>query len=131
MIAYMIQNKQSIERLLKSRPQRNKERINELSTLLIEKNILIQLANSDVKEFLFKWQLVHDEANKKLKTLDSAINDVQNWERRLLELQEWVNYMDKYWSTRIDQDIFADDVPDDFLVSVFVVSIIFYYFTNL
>lgn len=70
-----------------------------------------------MKEFLFKWQLVHDEANKKLKTLDSAINDVQNWERRLLELQEWVNYMDKYLSTRIDQDIFADDVPDDFLVS--------------
>lgn len=113
--------------MLKSRPQRNKERINELSTLLIEKNILIQLANSDVKEFLFKWQLVHDESNKKLKTLDSAINDVQNWERRLLELQEWVNYMDKYLSTRIDQDIFADDVPDDFLVSFCVYYLLLSY----
>lgn len=104
--------------MLKSRPHRNKERINELSALLIEKNILIQLANSDVKEFLFKWQLVHDEATRKLKSLDSAITDVQAWERRLIELQEWVVYMDKYLSTRIDQDIFADDVPDDFLVRI-------------
>jgi dystrophin len=64
---------------------------------------------------LFRWQIVHDEANKKLQTLDNAINDVQNWERRLLELQDWIIYMDKYLSTRIDQDIFADDVPDDFV----------------
>ena len=87
------------------------------SAFIIEKSILIQLANSDTKEFLFRWQLIHDEAAKKLQSLDSAINDVQNWERRLLELQEWINYMDKYLSTRIDQDIFADDVPDDFTVN--------------
>jgi hypothetical protein len=102
---------------MKSHSQQPKERINELSGLLIEKSILIQLANSDTKEFLFRWQLIHDEAAKKLQSLDSAINDVQNWERRLLELQEWINYMDKYLSTRIDQDIFADDVPDDFTVN--------------
>lgn len=105
----------SIERMLKSHSHRNKDRINELSTLLIEKNILIQLANSDVKEFAFKWQLMHDEVGKRLRTLDAAANDVQSWERRLLELQDWVTYMDKYLSTRIDQDIFADDVPDDFM----------------
>ena len=78
-----------------------------MSTLLIEKNILIQLANSDTKEFFFRWQLVHDDANRKLQSLDNAINDVQNWERRLLELQDWIIYMDKYLSTRIDQDIFV------------------------
>ncbi len=104
----------SIERFIKSHSQQSKERISELSSLLIEKSILIQLANSETKEFLFRWQLIHDEAAKKLQSLDSAINDVQNWEKRLLELQEWINYMDKYLSTRIDQDIFADDVPDDF-----------------
>jgi hypothetical protein len=43
---------------------------------------------------------------------------VQNWERRLLSLQDWINYMDKYLSTRIDQDIFADDVPEDFSVNI-------------
>jgi hypothetical protein len=83
---------------------------------LIENQILIPLANSDTKEFLFRWQLIHDEANKKLQSLNSAIGDVQNWERRLIELKEWINYMDKYLSTRIDQDIFADDVPEDFAV---------------
>ena len=105
----------SIERLLKSHSHQPKERINDLSSLLVEKNVLIQLANSDAKEFTFRWQLIHDEANKKLQSLDNAINDVQNWERRLLELQDWIIYMDKYLSTRIDQDIFADDVPDDFV----------------
>jgi dystrophin len=104
----------SIERLVKSRPHQAKERINDISTALIEHNILIQLANSDTKEFLFKWQRVHDEAHKKMQQLDQAINDVQNWEKRLIQLQEWMVYMDKYLSTRIEQDIFADDVPDDF-----------------
>lgn len=104
----------SLERFLKAHTHQTKERIGELSAQLVEKNILIQLANSDVKEFLFKWHLIHEEASRKLQTLDSAINDVQNWERRLIELQDWCLYMDKYLSTRIDQDIFADDVPDDF-----------------
>ena len=81
--------------------------------------MLIQLANSDTKEFLFRWQLVHDEANKKLQLLNTAIGDVQNWERRLIELQEWVIYMEKYLTTRIEQDIFADDVPEDFAVRFF------------
>ena len=107
----------TIERLIKSHSHQPKDRIGDLSALLIEKSVLIQLANSDTKEFMFRWQMVHDEANKKLQSLDSAINDVQNWERRLLELQDWIIYMDKYLSTRIDQDIFADDVPEDFVVS--------------
>ncbi len=81
--------------------------------------MLIQLANSDTKEFLFHWQFIHDEANKKLQSLNSAIGDVQNWERRLIELQDWINYMDKYITTRIDQDIYADDVSDDFTVKIF------------
>lgn len=112
----------TIERFLKSHPHHNKERINELSTLLIEKNVIIQLANSDVKEFFFKWQFVHDEANKKLNTLKNAISDVESWEKRLIELQNRVNYMDRYLSTRIDSDIFADDVPDDFLVIYFLTN---------
>ena len=78
--------------------------------------MLIQLANSDTKEYLFRWKLIHDEASKKLQLLNMAIGDVQNWERRLIELQEWINYMEKYLTTRIEQDIFADDVPEDFVV---------------
>lgn len=73
------------------------------------------MANSDTKEFLFRWQLIHEDAFKKLQSLDTAINDVQNWEKRSFELQDWLIYMDKYLSTRLDQDIFSDDVPEDFL----------------
>ena len=103
----------SLERFLKAHTHQTKERINELSALLIEKNILIQLANSDVKEFLFKWHLIHEDASRKLQSLDKAINEVQNWEHCLLELQEWVSYMEKYLSTRLDQDLFASDIGDD------------------
>lgn len=109
----------SIETFIKSHSPHSKDRINELSVLLIEKQILIQLANSDTKEFIFRWQLIHDEACRKCQSLDMAINDVQNWERRLLELKDWITYMDKYLTTRIDQDIFSDDVPDDFTVNIF------------
>jgi dystrophin len=105
---------QNIETFIKSHSAQSKERINELSRTLIEKKILIQLANSDTKEFQFRWQLLLDDAQRKLQSLDAAINDVQSWEKRLLELQEWVTYMDKYLFTRIEQDIFADDVPEDF-----------------
>jgi len=104
----------NIETFIKSHSSQSRERIGEVSHLLIEKKILIQLANSDTKEFQFRWQLLLDDAQRKLQSLDSAINDVQSWEKRLLELQEWVTYMDKYLFTRIEQDIFADDVPEDF-----------------
>jgi dystrophin len=104
----------SLERFLKAHTHQSKERISELSALLLDKQVLVQLANSDVKEFLFKWHLIHEEASRKLQALDAAIADVQGWEKRLLELQDWVGYMDKYLSARLDQDIFADDVPEDF-----------------
>lgn len=104
----------SIETFIKSHSAQSKERIGELSSALIGRQVMIMLANSDTKEFLYRWQLLHEDAARKMQALDAAINDVQNWERRLLELKEWVNYMDKYLTTRIDQDIFADDVPEDF-----------------
>ncbi len=105
---------------MKAHTHETKERINELSNLLIENNILIQLANSDVKEFSFKWHLIHEEAARKLQSLDAALNDVQNWDRKVNELNEWISYMDKYLSTRIEQEIFADDVPDDFNVIIWL-----------
>ena len=104
----------NIETFIKSHSSQSKDRINELSSMLIDNQILIMLANSDTKEFLYRWQLLHDDASSKCQSLDAAINDVQNWEKRLLELKDWVGYMDKYLTTRIDQDIFADDVPEDF-----------------
>ncbi len=60
-----------------------------------------------------RWQRIVDEANRKMLALESAITDIQSWDKRLFEFKEWNNYMDKYLGSRIDKDIFADDVPDD------------------
>ena len=91
-----------------------KERICELSKALIERQVLIMLANSDTKEFLYRWQLLHEDAARKLQSLDAAISDAQDWERRLRDLGDWAAYMDQYLAARLHQDIFAGDVPDDF-----------------
>lgn len=71
------------------------------------------MVSRDSKEYLLRLQRINEDANKKLANLDNAINDVQNWEKRLCELKDWLAYIDKYLTTRIEKDIFADDVPDD------------------
>ena len=40
-----------------------------------------------------------EDANKKIQNLDHAINDVQNCEKKLFELKDWIAYMDKYLLT--------------------------------
>ena len=105
-----------IEEFIRSHSHHSKDRINELSAILIENQVLIQLANSDTKEFLIRWNVLHENAAKKIEALYSSISDAQSWEKKLLELESWIDYMDKYLTTRISKDIFADDVPDDFAV---------------
>ena len=99
--------------MLKSHSSQQKERIVDICNKLTEKHVLIPLVNNEARDYQIRIQRVYEDANKKLQNLDHAINDVQNWEKKLFELKEWIAYMDKYLSARIDQDIFADDVPED------------------
>ncbi len=102
-----------MESLIKNHSPHAKDRTNVLSHQLIEKRVFISLVNRDIKEFQLRWQHIVDEANKKIRLLDSALADIQGWEKRLSEFKEWNNYMEKYMTSRVDKDIFADDVPDD------------------
>ena len=102
-----------MERLLKSHSTQYKERIIDISNQLTEKNIIIPLVSNEARDYQIRIQRTFEEANRKLQSLDHAINDVQNWEKQLFDLKEWIVYMDKYLTTRVNQDIFADDVPDD------------------
>ncbi|CAF0734079.1 unnamed protein product [Brachionus calyciflorus] len=104
----------NLENQFKYHKTDTKERIGQLSNLLVESNILIQLNNSDVKEYIFKYQLVYDEAQKRIKNLEESLYELQTWEKKFAELQDWIGYMDKYLSARVDNDIYADDVPQDF-----------------
>jgi hypothetical protein len=103
----------TLERILKAHSSQYKERIIEICTLLTEKRVLIPLISHEARDYQVRVQRVVEDANNKIQNLDNAINDVQNWEKRLYELKEWIVYMDKYLVTRVDQDIFADDVPED------------------
>ena len=92
----------------------SKERIGQLSNLLVESNILIQLNNSDVKEYVFKYHLINEEFQKNIKNLENQLNEIEKWDKNYAELQEWIEYMDKYLVARVSKDIYADDVPADF-----------------
>ncbi|RMZ94153.1 dystrophin-like isoform X1, partial [Brachionus plicatilis] len=104
----------SLENQFKYHSSDSKERIGKLSNLLVESNILIQLNNSDVKEYIFKYHLVNEEVQKKIKSLEYQLNEVEKWDKNYSEVQEWIEYMDKYLAARISKDIYADDVPADF-----------------
>ena len=99
--------------MLKSHSSQFKERIIDICNKLTEKRVLIPLVNNEARDYQIRIQRVCEDANKKIQSLDHAINDVQNWEKKLFEFKDWIAYMDKYLSTRIGQDIFADDVPED------------------
>lgn len=103
-----------MENQFKYHPGDSKERIAQLSNLLVESNILIQLNNSDVKEYIFKYHLLNEEVQKKTKNLESQLNEIEKWDKIFSEVQEWIEYMDKYLTARISKDIYADDVPADF-----------------
>lgn len=104
----------NLERLIKTHSHVAKDRIAQLSSQLTEKRILIPLVSQDTKEFSLRWARLHQEAEDKLNSLTNALNDIQNWERNLHELQEWIVYTDRYIQSRLDQEIFADCDSDDF-----------------
>ena len=115
----------NLERFVKTHKSQEKERICELANTLKQNNILIELSNTDTKEFAYKWKVVNEEADKSLLMLEKLIDSYQTLDRQFLALKEWIAYTDKFLTARIEQDVFAEDVPDDFAVCNLLLLLLF------
>lgn len=57
------------------------------------------------------------QAKDKESLMEMSITEAQQTEQKVLEFQDWLTHIDILIQSRLDADLLANDVPDEFQVS--------------
>ncbi|CAF3539694.1 unnamed protein product [Rotaria sordida] len=103
----------SLERFLKAHSRSNYEKIFEVSDRLQTIKVSIPTINSQINQFRMRWDQLHDDVAKKVHTLNSQISDFQQLRHQITAMFEWINHTDALLSSRLKDDVYANDVPSE------------------
>jgi dystrophin len=56
------------------------------------------------------------QAREKISELEQSIQRAQTIERQMLEMSQWMQEMSQHLQTRLDADLLAGDVPQEYEV---------------
>uniref|UniRef100_A0A0N4ZFM9 Dystrophin n=1 Tax=Parastrongyloides trichosuri TaxID=131310 RepID=A0A0N4ZFM9_PARTI len=101
------------------------EFLDELEHLLdkiqkVSKNLdaVIPLENcglkNDIEKFIVHREAIVASANRRINTLQSAVNSCDKYESDLCKFQNWCNNVGHILSKRVSEDVYASDVPHEY-----------------
>ncbi|CAF1402030.1 unnamed protein product [Adineta steineri] len=103
----------TLERFVKTHSKTNYEKMFEISDRLQATKVSIPATNSQLNQFRIRWEQLHDDAFKKLHTLNSQISDYQHMGHQITAMFEWMKHTDNTLNARLKDDVYADDVPGE------------------
>ncbi|CAF0755155.1 unnamed protein product, partial [Didymodactylos carnosus] len=101
----------TLEHFVKNHTRVNYEKIIEIFERLQATKVSIPAMGSQINQFKIRWVQLHEDANKKLYSLNQAITDYQYMGHQITEMREWLRHTDATINSRLDDNVFADDVP--------------------
>lgn len=107
-----------IENFLDNHPEGRLERIKELAKSLTEKNILISSWLADAQRLEARWDGLSQRARKRTTLLETSIAEAQEWEYKLIAVQDWLTDRDIVLSSHLEHELTVDDLPDESQVRV-------------
>ncbi|CAF1590315.1 unnamed protein product, partial [Adineta ricciae] len=103
----------NLERFIKSHSRINYERIIEISDRLQVMKITLPSINSQINQFSIRWEQLHEDAIKRIHSLNSQVSDHQQLGQQIAAMFEWIRHTDHILNTRLKEDVYADDVPGE------------------
>ncbi|XP_064473113.1 dystrophin-like isoform X2 [Ornithodoros turicata] len=107
------ENLDDLENFLRHHPGDRISRIQELSEELIEKDVLPGLVARESEAVLKRWKELTRKGSERQHVLENSIVQAQKCERQILTVQSWIGQMDAALQSRLDNDISAQDVPEE------------------
>ncbi|XP_025099293.1 dystrophin-like isoform X3 [Pomacea canaliculata] len=103
-----------VETLLQEHSSENKHRIQELAGELTSNSVMTDLVHKELEDFLRKFDILESEARAKITRLEQSIQCAQRIERQVLEMSQWMAEVSQHLQSRLDADLLASDVPQEY-----------------
>ncbi|XP_076466610.1 dystrophin-like isoform X3 [Babylonia areolata] len=103
-----------METLLQEHDQDSKQRVQELAGELIANSVMAQTVQQEVDDYLHKLDTLEVEAKSKISRLEVSIQRAQTVERQMLEMSQWMGDMGQHLQSRLDADLLAGDLPQEY-----------------
>ncbi|KAL8624968.1 hypothetical protein ACOMHN_039855 [Nucella lapillus] len=94
--------------------EEEKERVQELAGELMANCIMPQLVQQERDDFVTKWDALQIETKSKISRLELFIQRAQTIERQMLEMSQWMSEMGQHLQSRLEADLLAGDVPQEY-----------------
>ena len=108
-----------IEHFLDNHDRQNRlERIKTLSDSLGSKNIEICQWQNEADKLVKRWTDLREKAKGRTALLEKSIAEAQEWEYKLIAVQDWLTERDILLTSHLEHELTVDDLPDESQVSV-------------
>ncbi len=101
-----------MENFLRHKPTERIERIQEIGLELDNKQLSSDVMRSDVNTVVKRWSDLGRQAKERQNELETTMSEAQQCERQLLSIQRWVQSVDIELQNRIDNEVLAEDLPE-------------------
>ncbi|CAN7942523.1 unnamed protein product, partial [Ixodes pacificus] len=107
------ENLDDLENFLRNHPDDRISKIQQLCKDLAEKNILVGLVEHEAESVVKRWRELVQKGHERQQVLEDSIVQYQKSERQILNVQNWMVHMEHALQNRLDNDISAQDVPEE------------------
>ncbi|XP_069695333.1 dystrophin, isoforms A/C/F/G/H isoform X7 [Periplaneta americana] len=102
-----------LENYIRNHPEARLAKIQDIGRRLVDDGIMPQTIQSDVEAITLRWSHLSQQARDRTVLLEGSVQEAQELESHILEFQEWVTHVDALLTARVENDLTADDLPDD------------------
>ena len=108
-----------IEHFLDNHDKQNRlERINALAESLSSKRIKICHWQKEAEKLVLRWTQLKGKAKSRTALLEKSIAEAQEWEYKLIAVQDWLTERDILLTSHLEHELTVDDLPDESQVSL-------------
>ncbi|XP_049782226.1 dystrophin, isoforms A/C/F/G/H-like, partial [Schistocerca cancellata] len=102
-----------LENYIRNHPEARLAKLQNIGRKLVEALVMPQSVQGDVEKITERWSLLSQKARDRTILLEGSVQEAQESESHILEFQEWVTQVDRLLTARVENDVTADDLPDD------------------
>ncbi|CAG2056213.1 unnamed protein product, partial [Timema podura] len=102
-----------LENYIRNHPESRLSKIQEIGRKLVDDVIMPTTIQTDVESITQRWSHLSQQAKDRTVLLEGSIQEAQKSESHILDVQQWVTHVDALLTARVDNDLTADDLPDD------------------
>lgn len=102
-----------MENYISSEAEDRVQQLKDAAKVLTDSDVMVEAVHSDLLAVTSRWDRLREQAMERAALLERSVDEAQQSETMILQFQAWLDRTDSMLSARVDNDLTADDLPDD------------------